>query len=1773
MNQKIDGLIVPVSRVISGAGIGHCRRWAALSAVVVAAMLLVISSPAAVWSWSGGGGANAYWNNSANWGFAGIPANGDTVIFPASQPNLLNTNNLVGLTLNQVRFVGAGGGYDLRGNAFTLTNGIVATNTAGANTIENSITLATATALIIVSNGISLTLDGNLAGSVGVTKAGLGTLLYQCVGDNTYAGTTLITGGTLQLNVSGPEAFGGPLVIGDGSGAGSPTVQNLRSEEIIESVPITINLNGTLNLATWTETIGTSLTLSGGVISGTGTLSLSANSTITLNNGYSDYIYCNLINGSGTLTLQGNGYLYVEGNVSGSAAIVQTNVSTIWYGANTFVGNYTANGVGFLDLVGSQVLGNPTNTLTLNGQTYILIYGQVNLTNQALILNSTNSSYQLYVYGASINSTWQANVTNNSGFSVDVTAANALNLIGPISGAGGLTNLDTGTLTLSGPTANTFAGATTVSGGTLQLGKAYATVAVPGPLVIGSGSTVRLLNGFQINNGADPLTMSDSSLLNLNGFGEWVGPVTLQGAQITGGDFYFSGNITVNPSTVASSVISGTATIWNNVVTITNTGHNLAPDLLISANINNGGSTNGLIKAGNGSVSLAGNNTFTGPVTISGGNLWVPTSAALGNTNTPLTINSGGCLYVNGGTLDFGLKPLVLNGAGSFNEPGAINSISGSSSWEGSVTLASDTTLYQNAGTLLTLSGSVSGPASLIKSGPGTNTLAGAGSNPYAGTTYVTDGTLNLSKVGYSIGDGTLTIGDGTGNAGSAVVREFSNLQIDDVSVIINSDGLLDLNGHSDSIGTTVTLNGGANIQNTSAGTLTLLNGSTLAALAGSSTVSGNLNVGATNTTCILTNPSGSALTMNASVSGSATILITGGGNTFFNASNSYAGPTLVQQGWLFAGNNFALGSTASGTMVSSGASLVLQNSIGITNEALTLNGPGEPTWGALDVESGTNSWAGPITLNANSTLDAYVSGAALRINGPITGVGGPEFFGAGVHYYDGGNANTYAGTTTVDAGTTLLLNKSGFDVAVPTNLVVNGTVRLLIVNQIANTSDVTVNAGGLLDIAAAYEGIDTLSGAGNVSLSGGYLVLGYGNGSSTFGGLISGANALDKQGTGTITLTGANTYSGNTIIYTGALLVNGSQPQSPVTVYSGATLGGSGMVGTIAASGIVSPGTGSGPGILTSSNVTFSSSGNFAVQLTGPAPGSGYDQLNINGTNILANATLTVVPAFTTPVAPGQQFVIINNNETSANSGTFNGLAEGATISVGGYSFLISYVGGNGNDVVLTLVSVPGGVAGATVTAGDGSHGIDPNGCNNLGLAVTNMVGIAMTGVSATLSTTTEGVLITQPYATYVNIPVNGSGTNLTPFQISTLPSFTCGTSINLQLSVNSSLGAFTINYVLNTGEAAAPTRFDNNIATNVPDVGTIESTNLVASWSGGLLTKVTVSLWLGAPIDSDLSLALIAPDGTTVPLSTGNGVGANFGTGGADASRTTFDDSAATAITAGSPPFVGSFRPQSPLSALIGKPATGAWGLRIQDSGFYGAPDTLRAWSLFLSGTGCATGSGSCDYCLTSIAGTINTNGLAMTNRISRNLVVTSCGSPKVWPGFVNGAYHYNLYSFTNTTASEACVSVLLTSASDVQAGVYLYAFDPANITNNYAADSGSSTSGGAQSCSASIPPGATLFVTVNEISTGGGGSYTLQLSGLPCPPPTLNIQSVAPNKTRVYWDTSAGGYLLEGDSNLMLNAWGTITNEPIVNGGNYNITNTSVLPNNRFYRLHKP
>src|SRR5262249_40898917 len=156
------------------------------------------------------------------------------------------------------------------------------------------------------------------------------------------------------------------------------------------------------------------------------------------------------------------------------------------------------------------------------------------------------------------------------------------------------------------------------------------------------------------------------------------------------------------------------------------------------------------------------------------------------------------------------------------------------------------------------------------------------------------------------------------------------------------------------------------------------------------------------------------------------------------------------------------------------------------------------------------------------------------------------------------------------------------------------------------------------------------------------------------------------------------------------------------------------------------------------------------------------------------------------------------------------------------------------------------------------------------------------------------------------------------------------------------------------------------------------------------------------------------------------------NFGTNCApDAGRTTFDDSAPTSITAGAPPYMGTFKPEGSLASVANTTANGEWRLRITDN-FGGSLGTLRCWSLFLYGTTCAAGSGACDVCLTPISGTISLSDATQTNRWNRDSVVNSCASPKLWPGIGSTGtnFHYDVYSFTNTSLEDACVTVALQS-----------------------------------------------------------------------------------------------------------------------------------------------
>jgi hypothetical protein len=143
--------------------------------------------------------------------------------------------------------------------------------------------------------------------------------------------------------------------------------------------------------------------------------------------------------------------------------------------------------------------------------------------------------------------------------------------------------------------------------------------------------------------------------------------------------------------------------------------------------------------------------------------------------------------------------------------------------------------------------------------------------------------------------------------------------------------------------------------------------------------------------------------------------------------------------------------------------------------------------------------------------------------------------------------------------------------------------------------------------------------------------------------------------------------------------------------------MGSGGTVGatTLTNGATISPG--ASPGILTvAGNFTMNSGTNFLGEINGTTVGTGYDQLGVNGTVSLGNATLSLSGTYlTTPLVTNDLFtLILNDGNSDPVLGTFVGLPEGSHLFSGaGQDYTISYVGGDGNDVVLTAVPEPGAV------------------------------------------------------------------------------------------------------------------------------------------------------------------------------------------------------------------------------------------------------------------------------------------------------------------------------------------------------------------------------------------------------------------------------------------------------------------------------------------------
>jgi uncharacterized repeat protein (TIGR01451 family) len=337
--------------------------------------------------------------------------------------------------------------------------------------------------------------------------------------------------------------------------------------------------------------------------------------------------------------------------------------------------------------------------------------------------------------------------------------------------------------------------------------------------------------------------------------------------------------------------------------------------------------------------------------------------------------------------------------------------------------------------------------------------------------------------------------------------------------------------------------------------------------------------------------------------------------------------------------------------------------------------------------------------------------------------------------------------------------------------------------------------------------------------------------------------------------------------------------------------------------------------------------------------------------------------------------------------------------------------------------------VTDVTVLGGNGNGIIDYNECDQLQIGLQNSDSTTATHVSARLSTSTPKVMVAQPVSAYLSIPPGVTNLNLTPFKISTAPDFVCGTPVNFTLVIKCDQGSFTNTFQLPSGQAGVQTRFDNPMMYSIPDNDPAGvSSPVVVSNIVTAISKVTVSLDIIHQYDGDLRLELIAPDGTTCLLSANNGrSGRNYGTACApETARTTFDDAAATAITAGNAPFAGSFQSQQPLAIFNGKNGTnvnGIWQLHVVDE-IGGLIGIIQCWSLSIYSTACVDGGGTCPGVNLALGLVDAPDPVFLTSNLVYTITVTNFG-PSISRGATVSQLLPTSSAYVSATASQGAVS----------------------------------------------------------------------------------------------------------------------------------------------------
>jgi len=628
------------------------------------------------------------------------------------------------------------------------------------------------------------------------------------------------------------------------------------------------------------------------------------------------------------------------------------------------------------------------------------------------------------------------------------------------------------------------------------------------------------------------------------------------------------------------------------------------------------GGIGGINKTGSGTVTLSGANTYSGPTNVSNGTLILSGANSLGGAVSV----TGGTLRIGNGDALRGASSVTVGGGGTFDANGtAVGNRLGEISFSG--------TGVGGNGAIVNNGAAITNNSHFTKfTMTGDATWGGSGRYDLVAGQIFNGGSFTLTKTG----SGELWFNPSPGSTlenvtvnGGAFGSQSSNPLSSTATVTVNNGGTHQFystitNQHN------VALNDGGIFRSTYL----------------SPTLTGQVTLNGSDANRFIQGTSGNTLILDGKVTGTGGFTVNDAGTVRLqNASNDYQGDTVLNAGTLHFGGTSVLPSTTD--LIFGGGTLDPANR---THTVASISGA------SGSINQGTAGTG--VVVSTQSTATTF-DGTVNRVNVTMNGSGSLTL---------GGTADNVAGNATVNTGTLILAKGNTAPAlqavhAVATGgLTINGGTAQLAgaydnVNnlgtganlapagfntttygdQIYNAVGVVLNAG-TFDLNGREEAINTLTnpgGAGgtvtNTSATAAKLYIGHQNGASTFDGAINngtGTVAIEKIGTGAMTLTGTSNFTGGltqtagtVTIASGAVLGN-----TPITVAANTfTLDGTHGTGAIAVNGTSTfTGNGTSGGNLTAASGT-------TVQVGTASAGTTATTLTLGGLNLGGGANLNL--------------------------------------------------------------------------------------------------------------------------------------------------------------------------------------------------------------------------------------------------------------------------------------------------------------------------------------------------------------------------------------------------------------------------------------------------------------------------------------------------------------------------------------------------------------------